>query len=92
MRTPWDEAAPPVITETRQSGNDIDVMVSAPVGTDGADQVTVTMVRPDGSKESKDSLAEKNEHALTFTSAASGEYTFSVSAVRDGEEAEHKGA
>ena len=90
-RTPWAESASPVITEARQNGNHIDVAVNALVGTGGADKLTVTMTRPDGSKESKDSLAEKSEHTVSFTPSASGKYTFSVTAVRDGEETEHTG-
>ena len=91
-RAPWAEVAAPVITEAKQNKKNIDVTVSALIGTDGADKVTVTMTKPDGSTESKDSLAEKDEHTISFAPASSGKYTFSVTAVRDGEETEHKGA
>ena len=82
--------AAPEITDVAVKGGDIDVTVSALVGYDGADKVTVTMTDVSGAEVSRSSLADKDTHTLTFTPNASGTYTFTVSAFRDKDE--HKGA
>ena len=94
-RAPWEEVAPPEIVSAAQdddSGN-ITVTVNALIGTDYADKVTVTMTDEAGKTENKSSTnSSATEHEFTFTPSASGTYTFSVTAVRDGEETKHQGA
>ena len=87
-RAAWDTVAAPVIASAADdnSGN-VKVTVSMAVGYDGADEVLVYMYDADGNEiASKRSIAEKNEHALTFTPASSGTYSFQAVANREGEE------
>lgn len=88
-RAEWASVAAPVITKAVQSSEDenkVEVIVNAVVGYDGADKITVVMTDAEGKEvDSANSLAEKNEHVLTLTPEASGTYTLSVKAIRDGE-------
>lgn len=65
----------------------MDVTVKTNIGYDGADKIEVAMSDAEGSvigtaKSSK----EGNKAVVSFTPAASGTYTFTVKAIRDGEE------
>lgn len=87
-RAEWSKVAAPVIASAAQeAGTDnIKVTVNAVVGNDGGDAVKVTMLDKDGKEiETKQSLAEKASHELTFGASASGTYTFKANLVRDGE-------
>ena len=92
-RADWAQVADPAITDVSVEGGNITVTVSALVGYDGADKVTVEMCDEAGSLvDSKSSGREQEEHALVFTPSASGTYTFAVSASRNEEESVHNGA
>ena len=90
-RAAWDSVAAPVIESAVAAGNDIVVTVSAKVGYDGADKLTVTMTDEAGATEARNSTAEKDLHELTFTPASSGEYSFSAVVLRE-EEGEKESA
>lgn len=86
-RADWSNVAGPIINDVKQNGANIDVSVSALVGYDGADKVTVELLNKDGqSIATKNSLAEKDTHVLAFAPAASGTYSVVAKAVREGEE------
>ncbi len=92
-RADWAEVPAPAILDAAVEGGSISVTVSALVGYDGADKVTVEMCDEAGSLvDSKSSGREQEEHVLVFTPAASGSYTFAVSASRNEEETVHNGA
>ena len=56
------------------------------IGYDGADSVVVTMTDEAGKEVASESYAKDTTGAnVTFTPSASGKYTFSIKAVRDGE-------
>ncbi len=85
-RADWSQVAEPVITGAATSGGDITVSVTGLVGYDGADELLVTMYDASGKElGTKRSIAEKNEHTITFTADASGQYTFQAALVREGE-------
>lgn len=86
-RKAWDEVAAPEISSVGTDAGTMTVLVNAEVGYDAADKVTVAMKASDGAViVEKSSAAETGEHSLEFTPAASGEYTFVPTAVREGEE------
>ena len=87
-RADWAGVAAPVITAAADNGEGkMQVTVSALVGYDGADEVVVTMYDAAGNElESRRSIAEKDEHTLTFTPASSGDYTFTAVSSRENEE------
>ena len=89
-RADWSTVEAPVITNialNAEDANTVEVTVKANVGYDGADKITVVMTDAEGKEiASKNSLAEKTEHVLSFAPEASGTYTFAVKAIRDGEE------
>ena len=94
-RADWADVALPVIksveTDPKEPGK-VNVTVTGAVGYDAADQITVIMRDADGWQlKSLNSLAEKDEHVLSFEPDASGTYTFYVSATREKETAVHKG-
>jgi len=84
-RAAWDTVAAPVITAAADNGaGEMKVTVAALVGYDGADEVVVVMTDSEGNEiASKRSVAEKGEHNLTFTPAASGSYTFTATLSRE---------
>ncbi len=89
VRAPWDKvAAPEIKTAVQTEGkNEIVVTVSAVVGANGGDNVSVTMLDKDSKEvDVKKSLAEKDTHEITFTAKASGEYTFKATLSREGED------
>ncbi len=89
-RADWSTVAAPVITNVAQSTTDntkVEVTVNANVGYDGADKITVTLIDANGKEVGKaNSSAEKTEHTVSIAPTASGTYTVSVVAIRDGEE------
>ena len=92
-RADWAEVPAPAITDVSVDGGNITVTVSAQVGYDGADKVTVEMRDAAGElADSKSSGREQDEHQLVFTPSASGTYTFAVSASRNDEDTVHEGA
>ena len=93
-RASWASVAAPVITNIVDEGDgDMVVTVKALVGYDGADEVKVTMFDAAGNEiASKRSIAEKDEHNITFSPETSGDYTFKAVIAREGEDdkaAEH---
>ncbi|MBE5796983.1 MAG: hypothetical protein E7327_06340 [Clostridiales bacterium] len=88
VRAAWDAVAAPVITAAADNGSGaVEVTVSATIGFDGADEVVVAMLDAAGNEiGTRRSIAEKNEHVLTFEPADSGEYTFRATLSREGEE------
>lgn len=85
VRGDWADVADPVITEAVQNEGKIDVTVSADIGTNGGDELVVTMTDKDGNESQLRSLAEKSEHTLSFTPSESGTYTFKAVLSREGE-------
>ena len=86
-RADWSTVENPEIISAVQNAGKVDVTVKTNIGYDGADKIEVAMSDAEGSvigtaKSSK----EGNEAAVSFTPAASGTYTFTVKAIRDGEE------
>lgn len=86
-RADWSTVENPEIISAVQNAGKVDVTVKTNIGYDGADKIEVAMNDAEGSvigtaKSSK----EGNEAAVSFTPAASGTYTFTVKAIRDGEE------
>ena len=86
-RADWSTVENPEIINAVQNAGKVDVTVKTNIGYDGADKIEVAMSDAEGSvigtaKSSK----EGNEAVVSFTPAASGTYTFTVKAIRDGEE------
>ena len=86
-RADWSTVENPEIISAVQNAGKVDVTVKTNIGYDGADKIEVAMSEAEGSvigtaKSSK----EGNEAVVSFTPAASGTYTFTVKAIRDGEE------
>ena len=86
-RADWSTVENPEIISAVQNAGKVDVTVKTNIGYDGADKIEVAMSDAEGSvigtaKSSK----EGNEAVVSFTPAASGTYTFTVKAIRDGEE------
>ncbi len=88
VRAAWDAVAAPAITAAADNGSGaVEVTVSAKIGFDGADEVIVTMLDAAGNEiGTRRSIAEKDEHVLSFEPTASGEYTFRATLNREGEE------
>ncbi len=85
-RAEWSTVeAPSFVSAVQEEGNVL-VTVKALVGDDGADELVVTMYDETGAEiGSKKSVAEKDEHTLTFTPEASGTYTFKAVISRENE-------
>lgn len=86
-RADWSTVENPEIISAVQNAGKVDVTVKINIGYDGADKIEVAMSDAEGSvigtaKSSK----EGNKAVVSFTPAASGTYTFTVKAIRDGEE------
>ena len=94
-RADWADVALPVIKSAEvdpKAPGTVNVTVTGAVGYDAADQITVIMRDADGWQlKSLNSLAEKDEHVLSFTPEESGTYVFYVAATREKETAVHKG-
>lgn len=86
-RADWSTVENPEIISAVQNAGKVDVTVKTNIGYDSADKIEVAMSDAEGSvigtaKSSK----EGNKAVVSFTPAASGTYTFTVKAIRDGEE------
>lgn len=86
-RADWSTVENPEIISAVQNAGKVDVTVKTNIGYDGADKIEVAMSDAEGSvigtaKSSK----EGSKAVVSFTPAASGTYTFTVKAIRDGEE------
>ena len=86
-RADWSTVENPEIISAVQNAGKVDVTVKTNIGYDDADKIEVAMSDAEGSvigtaKSSK----EGNKAVVSFTPAASGTYTFTVKAIRDGEE------
>lgn len=86
-RADWSTVENPEIISAVQNAGKVDVTVKTNIGYDGADKIEVAMSDAEGSvigtaKSSK----EGNKAVVSFTPAASGTYTFTAKAIRDGEE------
>ncbi len=78
---------PMVFTADDMGDGTMQVTVYTNIGYDGGDELFVTMTDAQGSEiASRRSIAEKEEHLLTFEPEKSGEYTFSATLRREGEE------
>ncbi len=81
-RAAWDTVAAPVITSvTDNNDGTVTVSYDCVVGYDGADRVEVTMNGTEVKKSSK----EGTSGSVTFTPASTGEYSFTIKAVRENE-------
>ena len=84
-RKDWSEVAAPVIGEVAQDGADVTVSFTMALGNDGADKVSVVMTDASGNTETKGYALEGEGGQVKFTPASSGEYTFTITASREGE-------
>ena len=85
-RADWSGVAAPVLGEVTSKDGKITVPFTMVIGYDGADSVVVTMTDEAGKEVTSESYAKDTTGAsVTFTPSASGKYTFSIKAVRDGE-------
>ena len=86
-RRAWAAVDYPMVFMAEDKGNGtMEVTVYASIGYDGGDEVIVTMLDEAGSEvASRRSIAEKEEHILTFEPTASGKYTFTATLNREGE-------
>ena len=84
-RKDWSEVAAPVIGEVAQDGADVTVPFTMVLGNDGADKVSVVMTDASGNTETKGYALEGEGGQVKFTPASSGEYTFTITASREGE-------
>lgn len=87
-RAPWaDVTAPAIVSATDDGKGEITVTVDALVGTDGGDELVVTMYDKNGKQiAQRNSVVEKEQHNLRFTPETSGKYTFKAVLYREGED------
>ena len=86
-RRAWAAVQYPMVFWAEDTGGAMEVTVYTSIGYDGGDELIVTMLDEDGNViDSRRSIAEKEEHILTFEPAASGTYTFQATLNREGEE------
>ncbi len=84
-RADWSGVAAPVLGDVTSKDGKITVPFTMVIGYDGADKVVVTMTDESGKEVASESYAKDTTGAsVTFTPSASGKYTFSIKAVRDG--------
>ena len=84
-RADWSGVAAPVLGDVTSKDGKITVPFTMVIGYDGADKVVVTMTDEEGKEVASESYAKDTTGAsVTFTPSASGKYTFSIKAVRDG--------
>ena len=85
-RADWSGVVAPVLGDVTSKDGKITVPFTMVIGYDGADNVVVTMTDEAGKEVASESYAKDTTGAsVTFTPSASGKYTFSIKAVRDGE-------
>ena len=86
IRKDWAEVAAPVIGTIVQEESKVKVPYTMVVGDDGADTVTVTVKDSKGEVvDTASSGLKGTEGTMEFTLDATGEYTFSIVASREGE-------
>ncbi len=84
-RADWSGVVAPVLGDVTSKDGKITVPFTMVIGYDGADKVVVTMTDEAGKEVASESYAKDTTGAsVTFTPSASGKYTFSIKAVRDG--------
>ena len=84
-RADWSGVVAPVLGDVTSKDGNITVPFTMVIGYDGADKVVVTMTDEAGKEVASESYAKDTTGAsVTFTPSASGKYTFSIKAVRDG--------
>ena len=84
-RADWSGVVAPVLGDVTSKDGKITVPFTMVIGYDGADKVVVTMTDESGKEVASESYAKDTTGAsVTFTPSASGKYTFSIKAVRDG--------
>jgi hypothetical protein len=84
-RADWSRVVAPVLGDVTSKDGKITVPFTMVIGYDGADKVVVTMTDEAGKEVASESYAKDTTGAsVTFTPSASGKYTFSIKAVRDG--------
>ena len=84
-RADWSGVVAPVLGDVTSRDGNITVPFTMVIGYDGADKVVVTMTDEAGKEVASESYAKDTTGAsVTFTPSASGKYTFSIKAVRDG--------
>ncbi len=86
-RPGWANVAAPVVSNARDLGDgQIEVTVDALVGAAGGDELTVSMLDKSGKVIfTRNIVAEKSQHKVTFAPIASGDYTLQAELRRDGE-------
>ncbi len=87
-RRAWAAVGYPLLFSAEDKGDGtVEVIVYADIGYNGGDEVIVSMLDDGGSViATRRSIAEKEEHSLTFEPEKSGEYAFSATLSREGEE------
>ena len=82
-RTPWDSVELPAVTAVVQNGNQLEVTVHMPIGYNGADSLTLSMLSADGVELKSSTLtAGGDAHIVSFSPACSGTYLFRAIAKR----------
>lgn len=85
-RAAWDTVAAPKITDAVAADGTITVSYEMLIGYDGADKIAVTMFNKNGTELATETAASDGERgSVEFKPDASGEYSFQISAQRDGE-------
>lgn len=89
VRSDWNTVAAPVVSSVKVNADDpykVDVTVKAVVGAAGGDALRVKMLDADKNElDTKNSIAEKDEHTVTFTPSETGTYLFTAVLEREGE-------
>ena len=86
-RRAWAAVQYPMVFWAEDKGGEMEVTVYTSIGYDGGDELIISMLDEDGNVvDTRRSIAEKEEHILTFEPAASGTYTFQATLNREGEE------
>ncbi len=85
-RADWTKVAPPVITDVKAEGANINVYFDMLIGYDGADQVIVELINSSNKTVDTVAVAAEGENGVaTFTPSASDTYSFRLQAKRTGE-------
>lgn len=85
-RKAWEDVAAPAIGEITAADGKITVPFTMVIGYDGADSVSVDMKNAAGTVVATENYAkDATEGVVTFTPAASGDYTFTITAARKDE-------
>ena len=87
-RRAWAAVQYPMLFSAEDKGDGtVEVTIYADIGYDGGDEVVASALDADGNVvATRRSIAEKEEHILTLELPASGEYTFTATLSREGEE------